>query len=222
MGTKLLRASTAANIQPISWHAVSSPPHRAPGSSLARQSTHDPGNSAQIQEIELAWQARVQQAREEAFAKGEAAAEHSAAARLDPVLKRFTQTIDELAGLRRRCRSDAEQDAVKLAVAVAHRILHRELSVDPEAVLGLVHAAFTKIDARETHRLRLHPEDATLLRQNFERMENAPKVEILADPSIERGGAIFETSRGSLDASLSAQLKEIERGFTDIVRRHNS
>jgi hypothetical protein len=30
---------------------------------------------------------------------------------------------------------------------------------------------------------------------------------------------LFATSRGELDASIETQLLEIERGFTDIIRR---
>ena len=221
MPTRLLRPDSTVEVEPVSWDVVPAVPHHPPAPALARQEAHDPANTAQIQELERAWQGRVQHALQEGYAKGEAAGTKAAAARLDPILQRFTRTIDELAGLRRRCRSDAEEDAVKLSIAVARRILHRELSVDPEAVLGLVHAAFAKLDAREVHRVRLHPEDAALLRPYFEKLENGRKLEVSADPSLERGGAIFETSRGSLDASLTAQLKEIDRGFTDIVRRHN-
>ena len=36
---------------------------------------------------------------------------------------------------------------------------------------------------------------------------------------LERGGVIVETSRGNLDAAIESQLKEIERGLTDLARR---
>ncbi len=45
------------------------------------------------------------------------------------------------------------------------------------------------------------------------------RIQILPDASLERGSAIFETARGNVDASISAQLGEIERGFVDLVRR---
>jgi len=43
-------------------------------------------------------------------------------------------------------------------------------------------------------------------------------VEIMPDPSLERGAAILETARGNLDASVDTQLREIERGFLELVR----
>jgi len=41
----------------------------------------------------------------------------------------------------------------------------------------------------------------------------------LADAALERGAAHFETEHGLFDASIETQLKEIERGFTDVVKR---
>ena len=59
-----------------------------------------------------------------------------------------------------RFRHEAEEDVVELALAIARRILHRELTVAPEALLGLVKAALEKIEAREVHRVRVSREDA--------------------------------------------------------------
>jgi flagellar biosynthesis/type III secretory pathway protein FliH len=36
-----------------------------------------------------------------------------------------------------------------------------------------------------------------------------------ADPSLAPGSVIFETTMGSLDVSVEAQLAEIERGLAD-------
>ena len=111
---------------------------------------------------------------------------------------------------------------VKLAIAIARRVLHRELSTDPEAILGLVIAAFQKLNARETHKLRLSPSDAQTLQQYRDRLDLPPGLEILSESSLTAGSAIFETSRGDLDASVDTQLAEIERGFADLMRRRAS
>jgi flagellar biosynthesis/type III secretory pathway protein FliH len=44
-------------------------------------------------------------------------------------------------------------------------------------------------------------------------------VEVLSDPSREVGSVIFETARGDLDASVDSQLREIERGLADCLRK---
>jgi flagellar biosynthesis/type III secretory pathway protein FliH len=37
----------------------------------------------------------------------------------------------------------------------------------------------------------------------------------VGDVAQSRGGAVFEISRGALDASVDTQLREIERGLAD-------
>jgi flagellar biosynthesis/type III secretory pathway protein FliH len=42
---------------------------------------------------------------------------------------------------------------------------------------------------------------------------------VVPDAARELGSVVFETERGSLDASVDTQLEEIERGLTDRLRR---
>jgi flagellar assembly protein FliH len=100
-----------------------------------------------------------------------------------------------------------------LAITIARRVLNREMATDPEAILGLVKAAFQRCDARETYRLRVSPTDAEVVRENREPLRLPPAVEIVSDAGLARGSAIFETSRGELDASAATQLAEIREAL---------
>ena len=91
----------------------------------------------------------------------------------------------------------------------------------PEA-FGLVKAAFQKLNARETHTLRVSPQDAATLEQHRARLNFPEGLEIARDPSLPKGSAVFETSRGELDASIDTQLAEIGRGLTDLMQRQTS
>jgi flagellar assembly protein FliH len=136
-----------------------------------------------------------------------------------PVLASLGNIVQELAGTRKRFRIDAEEDTVRLAIAIARRVLHREIATDPEAILGLVRSAFDRLNAREVHRLRVSPDDAAAIHEHSAGLHLPAQVEIAADASLARGSAVFETSRGELDACIGTQLDEIERGFADLVRR---
>ncbi|MGH7915590.1 MAG: FliH/SctL family protein [Candidatus Binataceae bacterium] len=160
-------------------------------------------------------EARIQAAYEQGKAAGEAAA----AEKMNSSIIALNRAAQELAGARQQLRKDAETAAVKLSIAIARRVLYRELATDPEAILGLVIAAFQKLSARETQRLRVSPACAAIVQENRARLDLPPGLEISADPSLAAGGAVFETSRGELDASVDTQLAEIERGFADIMRR---
>jgi flagellar assembly protein FliH len=158
---------------------------------------------------------------QQGLAAGEASATRRAQARIDPALASLGAIVAELAATRMKLRAETEGAAVALALEVARRVLHREVAADPEALLGLVKAAFQKCDARATQRLRVSPADAETIRENQTRLNFPPGLEIVADRNLPRGSAIFETSRGDLDASVDTQLAEIERGLADVLKRRH-
>jgi flagellar assembly protein FliH len=203
MSSKLHRGGLSA--QAVAWNSVSSAGGMEPSSgSGSLAGTAD-------QQVNASYQ--------QGFEEGQAAARQEAGQQLNAAYDRLARTIEELAGLRARFRHEAEEDVVALSLAIARRILHRELTMAPDALLGLVKAALEKIEMREVHSVRLRPEDASLVQQHLEKMGLPRPVEVIADPGLARGSAIFDSTRGALDASVETQLAEIGRGFADLVRR---
>lgn len=184
----------------------------APPAKVAQPAQADPNSAKEME-------ARLQAAYQKGQAAGEAAGAQKAAQRIDPAIAAFNKMTQEVASVRKRFRAEAEEDTVKLAIAIARRVLHREIATDPEAILGLVIAAFQKLNARETQRLRVSPADTAILQEYRAKLALPPGLEISADASLPVGSVIFETSRGEMDASVDTQLGEIERGFADIVKR---
>jgi flagellar assembly protein FliH len=164
-------------------------------------------------------EARIKTAHDHGREEAEAAANQRAAQKIEPIAASLNRLIQDLAGARKNFRSEAEQDTVKLAIAIARRVLHRELATDPQAILGLVMAAFQKLNAAETYRLRVAPSDAAAIQAVRSRLDLPATLEVIADASLTQGAAIFETSRGEMDASIGTQLAEIDRGFADLMRR---
>lgn len=158
------------------------------------------------------------QARDAGFREGEAAGRAQAQAALTPVIERLARSIDELAALRPRLREQAEAGLIRLAVAIARRVVRRELTVDPGAITGLVKAALEQLAAHEGLRVRVHPEHEAAVRSCLAGVGGAADIEVTGDAALERGSAVFETARGTLDASAETQLAEIERGLTDRLR----
>jgi len=231
MSSRVLRSEEAAAAPAVEWRNAGGNLARMRPQNIDRTHPQDSGRThaqggahPQAQEAppaewERAVEARIEAARQQGRAEGEAAGLARAAQRLDPVIANLSAAIQELARLRPRFREEAEEDTVKLAVAIARRVLHRELSSDPEAILGLVKAAFQKLNARETHRLRVSPQDAAAIDERRAILELPPRVEIVRDASLRPGSAVFETSRGELDASVDTQIAEIERGLADVMKR---
>jgi flagellar biosynthesis/type III secretory pathway protein FliH len=131
------------------------------------------------------------------------------------VFDQMAASIAEFATLRRRIRQEAEQDIVKLSLAVAKKIIHRELSIDPHALSGVVKAALEQIEIREVRSIRMHPLEVDILRGPLLSAGLPTSIEIIADSSLEKGAIRLDTVRGEIDAGVGTQLQEIERGFAD-------
>jgi flagellar assembly protein FliH len=210
MSSKIYAGGDAGPAQPLVW------PH-VDGDIVPEGGRGDP--QTRRAEIEREAERRIQEARQAGFQDGVATAKTAAAAEIKGLSERVARTIADLAELRPRLRRQAEGDLVKLALAIARRILHRELAVDPEAMRGLIQAALEKLQSQEICRVRIHPSQEALLRSMLEHSPQARAVHFQPDPTLQRGAAIFETTRGNLDASVETQLREIEQGLTDRLER---
>ncbi len=165
------------------------------------------------------WEAeqKIAEAYQRGLREGDTGATRRMAEQVNAKVEQLSRSIEQLALHRGKVQREAEPELVRLSMAIARRILRRELSMDPEALLGLVKAGLERIESADLHRVRVHPEHASILAGLLEGA--ARRVEIAADPGLPVGAVIFETSRGSLDTGLETQLKEIERGFADLYPR---
>ena len=171
-----------------------------------------------LEEMQREWELRVSEAHAAGLREGETLGRQRSAGEIEPVTQRLARAIEELSAMRARLRREAEADLVRLAVAIARRVLRRETAVDPEALHGLVLAALEKLQSQEVCRVRTHPSHAALLTSCLRRAAG-PAIEVVPDAAREPGDVIFETERGNLDASVETQLREIERGLADVLRR---
>jgi flagellar assembly protein FliH len=215
MSSKVLPPDDAAGAARFAWKQVPLPETDA-GRGPAGTA---PDLAAATARLERRAEQRAREAHAAGFREGEAAGQKRAAAELEPVLDRLAGSIREMAGWRGEMRREAEADMLRLALEIARRVLRREMAVDPDALRGLVLAALEKLEGQEISRVKVHPSHAALLGELLRKRGAGQPVEVIADASREPGAAIFETERGNLDASVDAQLREIERGLADCLRR---
>ena len=216
---------TPEQVRPFAWRTVA-----LSGETLDRRRATlelkpgiepDSGHLLQIRvaELEQEMAKRVREAHQTGYGEGEAAGKAQGEDEVRAALDRLTQSIAGIDEYRSRLYRQTEVDAVRLSVAIARRVLRRELTVDPSAIEGLVSAALQRLQSQETCRVKMHPDYIPSLSAAIERMGMSAKVEVVADPAQEPGAAVFEMPRGNLDASIDSQLREIERGLVDRFQR---
>src|SRR5579871_5872429 len=95
-------------------------------------------DAARHAEAEKQAERRIRESREAGRREGEAAGRAQAAAAMQPVIDRLAAAIQEIAGVRPQILRDSTCELIHLSIGIARRILHRELTVDPAALEGLV------------------------------------------------------------------------------------
>ena len=97
-------------------------------------------------------------------------------------------------------------DVVKLALTVARNLVGAALEVRPEIIQTCVEDALRQMahNYGPVH-LRVHPEDAELVREALKASARTPGWSLKEDANISRGGCCVETAGGEMDATLETR-----------------
>lgn len=215
MSSRIILPGDEREVGQLAWRQVGA----AFAPATAPEKDAPPDTAGQLAQLEAQFQQKVRDAHAAGIREGEISGRNRAGAELQPVLERLTRSIQEISNLRTRLRREAESDVVQLALAIARRVVRREIVTDPDALRGLVIAALEKLQGQEISRVKVHPSHAAMVKASLQQLLSGGLVEVLADSSRELGAVVFETARGNLDASVDTQLQEIERGLTDRLRK---
>jgi len=154
--------------------------------------------------------------RRDAFEAGRRQGEEQARAGVQPVLERLNASVAEIVAMRPEVRRRAEKDVIELALLIAKRVLHRQLTVDTEALTALARVAFDRLTRSESYRITVHPQFANAVSRALAATPGT-HVYIDPDPGCALGTLVIHSADGTIDASIDTQLEEIDRGLTDRI-----
>jgi flagellar assembly protein FliH len=107
-----------------------------------------------------------------------------------------------------------EKASVRVAVAIAERLLRCKLPEHPEAPMELVREALELAAGNDEVRVCLHPDDREVLGERVEllarQLGGLGTVDVIADETVSPGGCRVETRFGVIDQRFEAQLARIE------------
>jgi flagellar assembly protein FliH len=202
MSSRAQRVRASVVIQPFDWGREPAEPEAdvmSPPPPIAMPSRP---------EVDERWLADVErEAFTKGYAQGERSGEEAATVRAEAVLWRLTQTLEELGTLREQMIHKTERQVVQLALAIAARIIHREVAVDQELLVAMARVALDRLGDRASATIRLNPQDFAAA--GVDRLVGKSAVQIVADASVNRGGCRVESDFGLIDVAVAAQLAEI-------------
>ncbi len=118
---------------------------------------------------------------------------------------------------RKRFIADAETQVVRLAMAIARKILAREAASDPMHLSAIVKAALARIHDSSASTLRVSPVHLEAWQSLF--FESDPHLQVTGDERLEGDSVVLETTVGHVDFGIRAQMEEVERGLEELMQR---
>lgn len=157
-------------------------------------------------------------ARQQGMLEGKRQTEAEMQALLQQERQGVSRALEEFVREKQRYFAGLEKEVVRLSLAIAERVLHREAGMDPMLLAGAARVALEQVKDDRDAVLRVAAEDVSAWTATMQREGRA--VEVRSDPSLGRGECLLETSSGSVELGVRAQLQEIEHGFFELLGRN--
>lgn len=131
----------------------------------------------------------------------------------------FKDSIQKLEKEKKNFIRKSEKDMVEIAIAIARKIIKKQVDIDPEIIRKTAGEVLQKIVSSNSGRIvmRVNPRDWENLikidKDFFSPDLSEARIKIEKDKSIQSGGCIVETEKEIINASIEHQLEEISRAL---------
>jgi len=160
---------------------------------------------------------------EKGLIQGDKAGSERTAQRLEPVLDSLNQALLQLKNLRQNTYQSIEKEVVELALAIARKVICREIEMDKEVVVWVAREALAKIDDSGRITIKLNPSDLQFINETkyqlSEMIGNIDHVRLESEDGIQSGGCVVETDQGEIDARIEHQLQAVEESFRTALEK---
>jgi flagellar assembly protein FliH len=131
-------------------------------------------------------------------------------AEIDTRVKQLDALLQFMARPLQDLDAEVEKKLLQLALAVGKQLARRELRVDPAQVIAIIRESLQELPsaAREI-RVRLHPEDAAIVRERLTAPAEERAWTIVEDPTMSPGGCVVRSENSQIDARLESRINTV-------------
>ncbi|NNK84494.1 MAG: hypothetical protein HKO91_02940, partial [Desulfobacterales bacterium] len=158
------------------------------------------------------------------FARGERAGIESGNEKIESVVNCIKQGLAELKKIKQDIYLETEQEIVKLAMAIARKIVCNEISVNKDTVVNVVKGAVEKVECNEKVKVKLSSKDFEFIKNEkpdiIDKITDIENAGFIMDESVCDGGCIIETESGDIDSRIEKQFQAIEEAFEGLNKKN--
>ncbi len=109
-------------------------------------------------------------------------------------------------------------DLLEISVDIAKKIIKKEVETDPQVLMNTIVDVLRTLAKNEPKiNIRVKPQAVQFIKDTLPNITYQygieAKINIIADPSIEEGGCVFQTNNGIVDASIDTQMEIIKKAL---------
>lgn len=165
--------------------------------------------------------ADIEAIRQEAYKAGKADGRAEVEQELHSAAAALGDALEQISRLRRSLMEKSSQDMVRLAVAVARRVIDEEADEKRDMIVKTVNRALESAVEDEEYYIKVNPSDLETVKAHepmfLASMKGLRNIYFLADENISRGGCIAESRAGDVDATIESQLHEISEHLQEAI-----
>jgi flagellar assembly protein FliH len=178
-----------------------------------------------VSELQSTAAARLEAAEREAAKKGRDEGREDGykegVAEAERLVGRLHVILDRAMDKRAEILQETEAQVVELVLLVAKKVVKVISENQKSVVIQNISQALRKLKTKSDVIVRVNLADLQLATEHvkdFVQMtENAKKMQIVEDSTVDRGGCVIETDFGEIDARIASQLNELEERILDVA-----
>jgi flagellar assembly protein FliH len=178
-----------------------------------------------VAELESTAGSRLEAAEREAAKKGRDEGREEGykegVSEVERLVGRLHVILDRAMDKRAEILAETEAQVVELVLLVAKKVVKVISENQKSVVVQNIQQALRKLKTKSDVVVRVNLADLQLATEHvkdFVQMtENAKKLQIIEDSTVDRGGCVIETDFGEIDARISSQLSELEERILDVA-----
>ena len=133
-------------------------------------------------------------------------------------LEVFRSNLAHFMGARKEVFEYIAPDILEISVDIAKKIIKKEVEEDPQVLINTIVDVLKTVSKSEPKIvIKVKPQAVQFIKDTIPNITYEygidSKINILADPSIEDGGCVFQTNNGIVDASIDTQLEIIKKAL---------
>ena len=175
--------------------------------------------------VEQAYQKGFAAGKAAGLCEGENAGFEQGAQKIEPLVSSIREALIQLDRIREETYPHIEKEVVELALAIAQKVICREIATDKETVLCVAKEALAKVDDPGKIKIKMNPSDLKFINETRYQLSNLildiDNVTFEAEESIQSGGCVIETDLGEIDARIERQLQAVEESFRNAMEKAN-